>query len=513
MSAKGIGRAVRAFSSATLLSRILGFLRDMVIANFLGATGFSDAFFVAFRIPNLLRELFAEGSISSAFVPVLSEVRVLHGDEGSRRIASRIFTFLLLSVTGVVLLGEIFTPLIVKTIAPGFEEERFSITVNLARVMLPFLLFVSLAAFVMGALNVRRVFFVPALSSAWFNVTVISTLIILFYFGISPLIAAAVGVTLGGLMQFLTQVPSYLREGYSFRLELNLRDPWLRKMLKLLGPVVLGLAVSQLNIFIGTIVASFLPHGSVTYLYYAMRLIQLPVGVFGVAMAMAVLPGLSEQASRGDRQSLIEDFSYALRVLFTITVPASVGLLVLRVPIIGVLFQRGEFDRAATEGTAFALLFYSLGICAIVGVRLTASVFYAMQDTKTPVKTASLSLILNLLLSVLLMRYLGHGGIALAMAVSSWINFSMLILLLRRRLERIDGRRIVMTVMKVLVASSLMSIFCFAGAGIEAFNTGRFLLRAILLIGLIGGAVIVYLSTALVLRVQEAKEILNWFRR
>ncbi|RME66777.1 MAG: murein biosynthesis integral membrane protein MurJ, partial [Nitrospirae bacterium] len=298
MAKETITRGAGAFSSATGLSRVLGFVRDMLLANFLGASGSSDAFFVAFRIPNLLRELFAEGSMSAAVVPVLTEAEVKEGPERARIVVKKLFTFLLVSVGLICILAEFFAPIIVKAIAPGFKGQQFALTVLLSRIMFVFLLFVSLSALLMGALNVRKVFFVPAMASAWFNVTTIVVLLVLILAGVSPLVAASVAIVCGGFMQFFSQVPTFMKKGYRFGIELRFSDPYLKRMALLWLPTLAGLAVTQLNIFVSTIIASFLPHGSITYLYYAMRLIQLPIGMFGVAVAVTSLATLSEHASR-----------------------------------------------------------------------------------------------------------------------------------------------------------------------------------------------------------------------
>ncbi|TAL26596.1 MAG: murein biosynthesis integral membrane protein MurJ, partial [Nitrospirae bacterium] len=273
-----------------------------------------------------------------------------------------------------------------------------------------------------------------------------------------PLVAVAAGVALGGFVQFAFQLPSFFKNGYSLAPEYNFRHPGLKKMSILILPATMGMAVAQINIFISTILASYLPEGSITYLYYSMRLIQFPIGIFGVAMGMAVLPTLSGHAVRGDLDKLRDDFSFALRLLFFITIPAMAGLIALREPIVNMLFQRGKFDYAATMGTADALLFYSLGIWAIVGVRIVTASFYSMQDTKTPVKIAVAALATNIVFSIILMGPLKHSGLAFANAIASSVNFFLLFYFLRRKLKRIDARRIIKSFTKVCLASALMGI-------------------------------------------------------
>jgi putative peptidoglycan lipid II flippase len=473
MNAKGkIARAAGLMSVATFISRILGYVKDMILARYFGATGIADVFFVAFRIPNLLRELFAEGSMSSAFIPVVTEYQTKHGRAEANRLVSSTFIFILIFVGMICALGIIFAPAIVSAIAPGFlkEPEKFSNTVLLTRIMFPFLLFISLAALTMGALNTRGVFFIPALAPAMLNIVIIVCVLTLSMQLTDPIVAVAIGVTAGGLVQFLIQVPSFFRQGYSFRrqktedrrqnppITKSLWHPGLKRIGLLIIPSTAGLAVAQINIFISTILASYLAEGSITYLYYSMRLIQFPIGIFGVAMGMAVLPALSEHSVKGEMEKVKEDFSFALRLLFFITVPAMIGLIALNVPIVSTLFQRGKFEYAATIGTSDALMFYSLGIWAIVGVRVIAATFYSMQDTKTPVKVAAAAMIINVIFSLLLMKPMKHNGLAFANAIASGCNFVLLFYFLRKRLGGIGTKRILNSFTKTFIASAIMGL-------------------------------------------------------
>ena len=465
MTSKGkIARAAGAMSFATLISRIFGYIKDMVLAKYFGATGTSDVFFVAFRIPNLLRELFAEGSMSSAFIPVLTESQTKKGKDDANRLVRATFLFILVVVGALCIAGAVFAPEIVTVIAPGFvsDSEKFSQTVLLTRIMFPFLLFISLAAVAMGALNTRGVFFIPALAPVLLNISIIVCVFFLSAQFVNPIVAVAVGVTVGGLCQFLFQLPSFFGRGYSlFRIPDNggvkaLWHPGLKKIGILIIPTIAGLAVVQINIFVSTMLASFLAEGSITYLYYSMRLIQFPIGLFGVAMGMAVLPALSEHSARMDMSALKEDFSFALRLLFFITVPAMAGLIALKESIVNTLFQRGEFTYSATVGTSEALMFYAFGIWAIVGVRVLASTFYSMQDTKTPVRIAVFSVAINIVFSVLLMGPMQHNGLAFANSLASICNFILLFYFLRRKLGGIGAKRIIRSFFKVLGASFFM---------------------------------------------------------
>jgi putative peptidoglycan lipid II flippase len=501
-----IARAAGAMSAATFISRILGFARDMIFAIYFGAGGTSDAFFAAFRIPNLLRELFAEGAMSAAFIPVLTEYRQRQGEEEARTLVKITFSFIMIAVGIVCLVGIIFAPEIVRVIAPGFIKfpEKFSLTVLLTRIMFPFLLFVSLAALAMGALNTKKVFFIPALAPATLNITLI--VVIVFFASITrrPIEVAAVGVLIGGFMQFLFQLPSFFKNGYRLGFRPHFRHPGLRRMAILLVPATLALAVNQINILVANILASYLPSGSITYLYYSMRLIQFPIGIFGVAMGMAILPTLSEHAVRGDIEHLREDFSFALRTLFFISVPAMAGLIALREPIVNLLFQRGSFNYTATEETAEALLFYSFGIWSIVGNRVITSSFYAMQDTKTPVKIATVGMISNILLSLIFMGPLKHAGLALANALASWVNFSLLSYFLRKKLKRVDARKILRSFIKILAAAVVMGLSGWALLhGALWQESGNALRKAAYFSGTAFLCLVIYIGTSLLLRSEE----------
>ncbi|MEK7735626.1 MAG: murein biosynthesis integral membrane protein MurJ [Nitrospirota bacterium] len=513
---RNITKAAGIMSVATFISRVLGYVKDMILAVYFGATGLSDTFFVAFRIPNLLRELFAEGSMSSAFIPVLTEYQAKNGKDEAKRLVRITFTFIIIFVGLICLIGVIFAPSIVTAIAPGFLSmpEKFSLTVLLTRVMFPFLLFISLAALIMGALNSRRVFFIPALAPAMLNVSIIVTVISLASKMEQPIIAVAIGVALGGFVQFAFQIPSFLKNGYSLKPEYDFRHPGLKKMSILMLPATMGMAVAQINIFISTILASYLAAGSITYLYYSMRLVQFPVGIFGVAMGMAVLPALSEHALKGDYDKLRDDFSFALRLLFFITIPAMAGLIALREPIVNILFQRGKFDYAATAGTADALLFYSLGIWAIVGVRIVTASFYSMQDTKTPIKILVVTVMTNIILSLALMGPLKHSGLALANALASTVNFLLLFYFLRKKLERIGSRKIIKSFLKISFASVAMGIAgWFLLHGELWKESGRSMEKAGYLSGVIMLCSALYFFISYLLKSEEMEYIVGLVRR
>ncbi len=513
MDAKGrIAKSAGLMSVATFISRILGFARDMIFALYFGATGISDTFFAAFKIPNLLRELFAEGSMSSAFIPVLTEYRQKHGEDEANRLVRITFTFISLVVGAICILGIIFSPAIVTVIAPGFlgSPEKFSLTVLLTRIMFPFLLFISLAALVMGSLNTRKVFFIPALAPAMLNITLILSIVFFESRSSQPITVAAIGVLVGGIVQFAFQLPAFFRKGYRLGLDTAFGHPGLKRMSILLIPATLALAVNQINIVVANILASFLPSGSITYLFYSMRLIQFPIGIFGVAMGMAVLPSLSEHAVKGDFERLREDFSFALRLLFFICVPSMVGLIALKGPIVNLLFQRGRFDLVASQGTAEALLFYALCIWAIVGVRIITAAIYSMQDTKTPVKIAVAGMTSNVLFSLVLMGPMKHSGLALANSLAASVNFVLLFYFLRRRLGRVDARRILISFIKISLASAVMGTSgWFVLRGDIWLSTGNTIEKAAYLSGAIVLCLCVYTAVSFSLKIEEVNYIYN----
>jgi putative peptidoglycan lipid II flippase len=467
-----VTKAAGQISIATTGSRVLGFIRDILLAKIFGATGLTDSFFIAYRIPNLFRELFAEGSMSAAFVPVFTETLTKEGRENAGKLASAVLAFLLLVLSALCALGILLAPLIVSFIAPGFldELEKFNLTVRLTRIMFPFLFFISLAAFAKGILNSLKQFFIPALAPIFLNLAIISAALLAAPRFTQPLLAIGIAVSIGGALQIAIQIPSLFKERFIIRPRLILDHPGLRKILHLLLPAIIGMGVAQINIFVSTIFVSYLPGGAATYLYYAMRFVHLPIGIFGVAMATAVLPSLSEHAAKGDSEALRDTFSFALRLLFFITLPAMAGLITLAEPIISVLLQRGEFSAVAASETAFALVFYSSGLWAFVGARIAASTFYSLQDTKTPVKIAAISVVVNIIFSFILMGPLRHAGLALANSIASAVNFLMLFYFLRKRLIKVDGRKIVLSFIKTAAASCLMGAVGFAAVHSSLWN-------------------------------------------
>ncbi len=443
---------------STLLSRILGFIRDVLIARFFGAGFTSDAFFVAFRIPNLLRRLFAEGSLSMAFVSVFTEQLVRNGKQEAIRFASSALKLLSVILVLVSLIGILLSPVIIRLLAPGFLDhpEKLSLTIMLTQIMFPYIFFIGLVALCMGILNALDHFVAPALAPVLLNIAMIGGMLWISPHMKDPIVGLAAGVIIGGVLQLALQVPFLIKKGIYLLNRVRVYHAGIKKVGTLMLPMVFGAAVYQINILVGTFLASFLREGSVSYLYYADRLVQFPLGIFAVAISTAVLPVLSRQAVEKDFVAVKETFCYALKLVFYVTVPAMVGLIVLREPIVTLLFQRGEFDVGASRLTACALLYYGIGIWAFSAIRVVISTYYAIQDTKTPVKAAVVSVFANIILGSMLMIPLGHSGIALAASISSMLNFYLLSRMLKARLGEIEWKNMAPSVAKTVVGALMM---------------------------------------------------------
>lgn len=444
----------------TLLSRILGLVRDMVVARFFGAGLVTDAFFVAFRIPNLLRRLFAEGSLTIAFIPVFTEYLTQETKEEAFQLAKVVLTILSIMLVIATVLGILFAPWIVRIQAFGFGSSgiRYDLTVLLTRITFPYIFLISLVAFFMGVLNSLRHFAAPAAAPIFLNMGIIASTLLISPRLSEPIVGVAIGVLMGGVLQVALQIPWVLKKGLSLLPVWMPRHPALKRIGLLMLPAIFGSAIYQFNQFIGTLLASFLAEGSVSWLYYADRLVQFPLGVFAIAMSTAALPSLSREVAQERLTQFKDTLSHALRMVFFITIPSMVGLIVLGKLIIQVFFERGVFGPNSTLMTYEALLFYSLGLWAFSGIRIVVAAFYAFQDTKTPVKVAIVALVANLILSLLLMGPLRHGGLALALSLASSLQLCLLIFFLKRRIVDWDLTPIFISMGRSLLASIVMGV-------------------------------------------------------
>src|SRR5574340_1393310 len=427
-------KSLATIGSMTLLSRILGFVRDTVIARVFGAGLYSDAFFVAFKIPNLLRRLFAEGAFSQAFVPVLAEYKVQRGQEETRELVDHVASLLALILFGVTLLGVIAAPIIIYVGAPGFsaEPEKFDLTVQLLRITFPYILFISLVSLAGGVLNTYSRFSVPAFTPVLLNLSFIGCALWLAPLMQPPVLALAVAVVIGGAAQLAFQWPFLARLGFAPRFRLRLKDEGVWRILKLMGPAVFGVSISQISLLINTIFASFLFTGSVSWLYYADRLMEFPTALLGVALGTILLPSLAKHYADRSNEEYAKLLDWGLRLTLLLALPAAVALAVLAVPLIATLFYYGQFSSHDLWMTREALMAYSVGLFGLIMVKVLAPGFYARQNIRTPVKIALATLAATQLMNLAFVWQLKHAGLALAIGLGACLNAGLLLYQLRR---------------------------------------------------------------------------------
>lgn len=423
-------KSLAAVSSMTFLSRILGFVRDTLIARIFGAGMATDAFFVAFKIPNLLRRISGEGAFSQAFVPILSEYRQQSSPEATKALINHVASLLGLFLIAVTIVGMLAAPLIVGLTSPGFvaDQPKFELTVDLLRITFPYILFISLVSMAGGVLNAYSKFQVPAFTPVWLNLTfIVAALFIAPYFDYSVYVLAW-AVFVGGVIQMLYQIPYLQKLGMLPRYELNLKDEGVRRILKLMGPAIFGVSVAQISIVLNNVFASFMVTGSVSWLYYADRLMEFPTGVLGVALGTILLPSLSKSFANQSEQEFSHLLDWGLRLTFMLALPAAVALAILSKPLIASLFYYGKFSAMDVSMTERALIAYSLSLLGLIMVKVLAPGFYARQNVKTPVKIAVFTLVVTQLLNVLFLTTtsLAHAGLALAVGLGACLNAGLL---------------------------------------------------------------------------------------
>ncbi|MBT8342666.1 MAG: murein biosynthesis integral membrane protein MurJ [Desulfatitalea sp.] len=459
----GVARATGVVSAATLLSRIIGAVRDVAIASFFGAGMVSDAFVAAFRIPNLLRRMFGEGSLSIAFVPVYSDYYYHRERQAADQLVASAFRALALALSALALMGMAAAPWLVHLLAPGFadEAETFALTVNLTRIMFPYIVCIGLVAMSMGVLNVMGHFAAPALAPVALNIAMICAMALGSCFVASKSGLAywlAGGVLAGGICQIALQLPFLIKNGIRFQHHAQWWHPAFKPILTMLGPSLIGAAVYQINGLVITLLATLQAQGSVSHLYYADRLVQFPLGLFGIAAATAVLPTMTRQAAQQQHEALQATFSHALRLVFFITLPAMAGLIVLREPIVSLLFQRGAFGGRDMQLTADALLYYAIGLWAFAAVRVVLNIFYAFKDTRTPVRMAVLAVAANLILGLTLSGPMGYKGLALALSLASTIHLGLLAWAAWGKLGPVEWRTITFSLFKSGICAAIMGL-------------------------------------------------------
>jgi putative peptidoglycan lipid II flippase len=515
-------RAAAVVGLAVLCSRILGLAREQVFAALFGGGRVMDAFTIAFRTPNLLRDLFAEGALSTAFVTTFSKTTATHGDAAAFRLANKVATLAIVCLSSIVLVGILIAPWLVALLAPGFDAEKARLTVTLARIMYPFILLVSLAALVMGMLNAKNVFGVPAMASSFFNVGSIvgGVLIGLWidpHMGPKAIIGLAVGTLLGGALQLGVQLPSLRRLGYAFHPDFRWRDPGVSAILRLMGPSVVAASSTQVNVLINSIFASRLGDGPTFWLAIAFRLMQLPLGIFGVALGTVTLPLLARMAAMGHHSAFRSELARGLRLAFLMTIPASVGLIVLAEPIISVLYQHGRFGAHETSEAAGALRFYAIGLAAYAALKVLVNAFYALDRRKTPMLVSFGAVALNLLLNWLFTWHLGwgHRGLALSTACIAVTNFAVLYALMHRQLRRFETRALLALLTKVALASCVLGGVCWLSAHgpLAHWATQRLWPKLLYLIATIAAATGAFALCTTFMRIPELRDLMHAIRR
>ncbi|MDA3901231.1 MAG: murein biosynthesis integral membrane protein MurJ [Spirochaetes bacterium] len=493
-------------AGATMLSRILGFVRDAVMAYFFGAGAALDGFIVAFRIPNLLRRFVAEGTLTICFVPVYTEYLEKKGPAEALKLAQKTFSFLIVVLVAITSLGILFSPQLVSLFGYGFTDpEIIKSTIQLNRIMFPYIFFVSIVAFCMGYLNSHHSFFAPAISPVLLNVGMIFGVVVLSRFFENGLWGLAFGVLLGGCMQLILQIPYMIKHGFKMHISFDFKHPGIRKIGFMVLPAMMSGAVSQVNLLINTILASMLPGGSVSYLYYSDRLTEIVMGVFVLSIANVTLPELSRHAARNELPELRIAFRNAVTSSLFFAIPASVALMVCGREIVEVLFMRGEFGELSADNTYKALFFASMGLFSLTIYKLLIPMYYSLKDTRTPFITALIALSINAVTGYFLMQTsLVHAGLAVSSVISIMVQMVLLLYLLRRKISGVDLKKTVIPVIKLLCASTVMGAVLFILRDYFIWGaTVSFMVKLFQLITLVVAGGAVYMISCYLLRVHE----------
>jgi putative peptidoglycan lipid II flippase len=515
-------KAAGVIGLAVMCSRVLGLVREQVFAYLFGGARLLDEFYAAFRIPNLLRDLFAEGALSTAFVTTFSKTIAQGGDAAAWRLANKVATLTAVVLSALTVAGIVFSPQLVATFVPGFAPEKAAMTATLTRVMFPFILMVSLAALVMGVLNARGIFGMPAMASSFFNIGSIIGGVLLGiwldpHFGPRALVGLAVGTLVGGTLQLAVQLPSLRRLGYRFHPDFQWRDPGIRAILALMGPSVIAASTTQVNVLVNSIFASQLGDGPVTWLQIAFRLMQLPLGIFGVAIGTVSLPLLSRLVVSGNQTAFRSELARGMRLAFLLTLPATAGLMILAEPIISVLYQHGRFtaDQAAQSGAA--LRFYAIGLAGYAGLKVLVNAFYALDQRHTPMLVSFMAVALNLLFNWIFTLHLGwgHRGLAFSTGCVATCNFLVLYALMRRHLRRLETHRMMLMLAKVGTASAALGLVCWAGRVLllASWPMQAFVPKLVAMLATIAVAGLGFIGIAALLRIEEIEDLLAALRR
>jgi putative peptidoglycan lipid II flippase len=521
-AARRLARSAGLIGVATMTSRVLGLVRDQVLAYLFGAGNAVDAYNVAFRVPNLVRDLFAEGAMSAAFVPTFTRYLTREGRTAAWRLGNHVVNALLVATALLVCAGLVYTQPLVTMFAEDYSSVpgKLELTILLTRIMLPFLTLVALAAAFMGMLNSLNRFFVPALSPAMFNVASILCAILLVPLmprvGLPPIAAMGVGVLIGGIGQILIQWPVLRKEGYRYQPLLDVREPGLRQVLILMGPGTLGLAATQINVFVNTVLATGEGTGAVSWLNYAFRLMYLPLGIFGVSIATAAMPGIARHAAREDIPGMRHEVASGIAMMAVLNVPATLGLIVLARPIVAMLFERGAFTPHDTGATAAALMCYAIGLTGYSVVKVVSPTFYALHESRKPVMVSAASVLVNAGLNIAFVKRFGYLGLAVGTSLTALLNASVLLAMLRHRLGGIEGARLLGVCARSLAASLAMAATAYAiDSSMTHLLPGRALLVQAVRVGSsIAGALVVMLGASWLLGLHEINDVMRalWSR-
>ncbi len=535
---QSVAKSAGIVSIAVMFSRVLGLVREMIFAKYFGAGFLYDAYQAAFTIPNVLRDLFAEGALSAAFVKVFTDYQIKKGEAEAWRLASLVMNALAVVLSVFVIVGILLTPYLVSIVASGFSPEKAALTVTMTQIMFPFILLVALAAVAMGVLNTKGVFGIPASASTVFNIASI-----LFGLGFAywlsgggwensadkvsipsigsqwAIIGMSIGTLIGGAFQFLMQIPSLLKVGFRFSPILSFKDEGVRRVMRLMAPAILGTSAVQINVLVNLAIVSSIDGGR-SWLSYAFRLMQFPIGVFGVAVGTASIPVLSRMASENKFKDFRDTLSSSINLIFLMTLPSACGLIVLGEPIIRLIYERGKFDSADTSMTAFALAGYSIGLTGYAAIKVLSPAFYALDDAKTPMIIAIISIFVNAAASYIFRELFtpygyGHVGVALATSSVALVNFFALAFMMRNRIKRLNGREIFSAFTRIAIASTVMSAVCYTAYYFlhKQFGGDGFLYKLTECFVPIGLGGIVFLIAAKLLKIKEIDKLYNAFAR
>jgi putative peptidoglycan lipid II flippase len=509
-------KAAGIIALAVMCSRILGLAREQIFFGLFGGAAAMDAFIAAFRIPNLLRDLFAEGALSTAFVTTFSKTIARGGDAAAWRLANKVATLTAVALGLICIAGMVFSDSLVALLVPGFPPEKAAFTAHLTRIMFPFILLVSLAALVMGMLNAKNVFGMPAMASSFFNIGSILGGLILGYwidphFGPRALIGVAFGTVLGGALQLLVQLPSLSRLHYRYRPDFAWRDAGVKAILLLMGPSVIAASTTQFNVLINSMFASNLGDGAISWLSAAFRLMQLPLGLFGVALGTVTLPLLSRLVVANHMDAFRSELARAMRLAFLLAIPSTVGLMMLAEPIISVVYQHGNFNAYQAAQAAGALRFYAIGLAGYAALKVLVNAFYALERRKTPMLVSFLAVGMNLLFNWFFTFRLGwgHRGLAFSTGCIATCNFLLLYALMQRQLHGLESRRLLILLVKITIACCVLAAVCAASSHwlLGDWRTEVLWIKLCALLATIVAGALVFTAVSLLVRIEEMHEL------